>query len=68
MFKFIKQISILLIFIRSLATKCISLNSEPCLARLTLIDLDSNKLHCYSFMVSLDRCNGSYNALDDPFI
>ena len=35
--------------------KCISLN-EPCSARPTLIDLNSNELRYYSIMVSLDRC------------
>ena len=32
--------------------------------RSTLIDLKSNKLY-YSFMVSLNRCNGICNTLDD---
>ena len=41
MFKFIKQKSIALLnFIVSLATKCISLNDEPCLFRPALIDLN----------------------------
>ena len=33
----------------------------------TLINLNPNELHYYIFMVSLDRCNGSCNTLDDPF-
>ena len=41
MFKFIKQKFIALLnFIVSLATKCISLNDEPCLFRPALIDLN----------------------------
>ena len=32
--------------------------------RSILIDLKSNKLY-YSFMVSLNRCNGTCNTLDD---
>ena len=47
MFKFIKQTFIALRFGGSLATKCIPLNNGPCSARLTLIDLNSNKLHYY---------------------
>ena len=31
----------------------------------TVIDLKSNELYYYSLMVSLDRCNGSCNTLDD---
>ena len=46
-------------------TKHTSLNSEPCLARPTLIGLNSNKLQYYLFMVSLDVCNGSCNTYDD---
>ena len=30
-----------------------------------LINLDPHRLHYYAFMVSLDRCDGSWNALDD---
>ena len=50
---------------RSLATKYVSLNNEPCLTRLTPIDLNLNELHFYSFMVGLYRCNKSCYTLDD---
>ena len=43
----------------SLATKCMSLNNEPCMIRPTLIDLNPVELNYYSFMISLDECNGS---------
>ena len=46
-------------------TKIISLNNEPCLSRPALFDLNSSELYYYPFMVSLDRCNGSCNTLDD---
>ena len=61
MFWFIKQVVIeLLSFGGSLATKCVSLNSiEPCITRLTLIDLNPVELNYYPFMISLDKCNGS---------
>ena len=70
MFGFIKQAFIVLLsFSRSLATKYISLNNEPCLARPTLIDLNSDELSRglfhYSFMISLGRVGGSCNTLDD---
>ena len=45
--------------------KSISLNNEPCLAWPIFIDLNSNELHYYRFMVSLYRCNNSYTTLDD---
>ena len=66
MFKFIIQAFVtLLSFSGSLAAKCICLNNEPCLSRLTLTDFTNSNLNCYLFMVSLDRCNGSFNTLHD---
>ena len=62
MFRLIKEV-----FCRTLATKCMSLKNEPCLARHTLIDLDPNKIHYYPFMVSLEGCNRSFDTFDDPF-
>ena len=59
MFIFIKAFTVLLSFSGSSARIAMSLNNDSCLARPTLIDLNSNELHNYSFMVSLDRCNGS---------
>ena len=35
------------------------------MARPALIDLNPIELNCYSFMISLDKCNGSCNATDD---
>ena len=40
------------------------LNNEQGLARPTL-DLNSDELHYYPFIISLNRCNGSCNTLDD---
>ena len=49
---------------------CILLNYQPWMTRPTLIDLNSDEynegLRYYPFIVNLDRCNGSYNILDDP--
>ena len=57
----------LLNFNGSLATKFVSLNNETCMARPTLIDLNPVELNYYSFIISLDKCNGSCNAVDDFF-
>ena len=43
--------------------KLISLNNKPCIARSTLIDLNPDELHCYSFMVDSERGKGSSNDL-----
>ena len=73
MFEFIKKVFITLLnFTRSLAcvanvsdcAKCISLSNPPSLARRTFIHLNLEELHCL-LKVSLDRCNGSSNTLDE---
>ena len=46
-------------------TKCIYLNNELGLVGPTVMNLNSNELHYYPFMVSLGRCDGSCNTLDD---
>ena len=42
-----------------------SLNNEPCMIRPTLIDLNAIELNYFPFMISLDKCKGSWNAVDD---
>ena len=64
MFSLIEQVFIVLLsFSKSLATKCLSLNGEPCMVRPTLIDLNHVELKYYPFMISLYKCNGSCNVL-----
>ena len=72
MFSFIKQLFILLLsFISALArvamisdrTKCLFLNDDPCMVRLTLIDMDPAVLKYYPFMISINKCTGSFNVL-----
>ena len=51
----------LLSFNGPLATKCMSVNNDPCMTRPTLIDLNHVKFNYFPFMISLDKCNGSCN-------
>ena len=72
MFGFIKKM-----FIRLLTSvvnasehaKRAPLNNQQCMTQLTLINLYPNEynqgLRYYLFAVSLDRCVGSYNTLND---
>ena len=39
--------------------------NEQCKTSLTIIDLNLIELKYYSFMISLNKCNGSYNSVDD---
>ena len=64
MFSFVKQVFIVLFsFSVFLATKCLSLNDEPCLIGPTLADLNLNELKYYPFMIGLGKCNESCNVL-----
>ena len=55
----------LLSFRRSLATKCLSLTNELCKIWPAPIDLNPVKLKYYLFMVTLDKCSGCCNAVDN---
>ena len=64
MFNLIEQVLIVLLsFSSSFATKFLSLNYEPCMARPTLIDLNPVVLKYYPFMISLDKCGENCNVL-----
>ena len=43
----------------------ISLNDESCMTRPSLIDLNPLELNYYPLVISLDKYNGSCNAVDD---
>ena len=64
MFSLIKQVFVVLLsFSESLSTKCLFLNDEPCMVRPALIDMNPIELKNYPFMISLNKCTGSYNVL-----
>ena len=50
-------------------TKCISLNNQPCISRLTLTNLNldeySQGLCYYILLAKIYKCNGSCNTLDN---
>ena len=64
--------SALLSFSECLAIKYVLLNiepcivnNEPCLFRPNLIELIPIERNYYPSMISLDKCNGNCNAVDD---
>ena len=66
MLRFLNQDFItLLSFKGPLATKVVSLSNEPCIDRPSIIDLNPIDLNYHSLMISLDKCIGSCNAVDD---
>ena len=66
MFELINQVFIVsLKFSGYLATKCMSINKEPCMTRPFLIDLNPVELIYYPLMINLDKCTGCCSSLDD---
>ena len=64
----IKQVFIALLnFSESLATECLSLSNDSCKVRPTLFDLNPMELNFYPFRLIVDKCKGSFNAIDDLF-
>ena len=57
----------LLSFSKTLATKCISLSKETCKIRPTLINLNPAELKYYPLMISLEKCSGSCNSVNDLY-
>ena len=65
MVKSFKQVFItLLSFDKSLLTKFVSLNNQPCMLRPTLVDINSKEPLYYPFAVKCDRC---CDTIDHPY-
>ena len=61
----LKVLNALLSFSGSLANKCVFLNSEPFMIKPTLTDLNPAEFNYYPFVIRLDQCNGSCNAVNN---
>ena len=44
------------------------INNHQCVVRSTPIDLNPDDIHYYSFTLNVDRCDGSYNTVEDLFL
>ena len=65
---FIIIMLMLLGFVRLLSIKYVSMNSHQCMVRPTLIDLNLDEFHYYPFIISMNRCDKSFNTVEDPFV
>ena len=43
-------------------TKCLSLNDQPCIVKPAFINMNPVELKYYLFMISLNKCAGSFNV------
>ena len=47
--------------------KCVSLNNQPCQARPTLVNVNSNKSLYYPITASVNKYGRRCNTIDDPY-
>ena len=43
------------------------LNNQPCYARPALVNINSEESLFYQFTVTLNKCGGNCNTIDDPY-
>ena len=43
------------------------MNNQPCIVRMALVNLNPNEIHYCPLMVSLGRCDGCCNTVEDLF-
>ena len=72
MFLFIKKIfyivSLCLSSLLSTAPlSCISLKSQECKVRPKITDINSNNPIFYPFSIKVNKCNGNWNNINDPY-
>ena len=48
--------------------KCVTLNNRPCHAIPTLVNINSDGTLFYPFTVSVNKCGGNSNIIDDPYL
>ena len=49
------------------ARKCVSMNNQECKVRLELINANSNEPSFYPYNVSISKCSGSCNNINDLY-
>ena len=49
------------------ARKCVSMNNQECKVRLELINANSNEPSFCPYNISISKCSGSCNNINDPY-
>ena len=50
-----------------LATKCVSMSNQPYQPRPAIVNINSHEPLYYPFTISINKCVGSCNTIDDSF-
>ena len=72
MFRFIKQIFIsALMYFGNLSNvnslECVSMKNQECKVRPEIVDINSNNPIFYPFSIKVNKCNGNFNDINDPY-
>ena len=72
MFVFIKKIFYIgSLFLSSLVSAtpldCISMKNQECKTRPEVININSNDPIFYPFNIKVNKCNGNYNSINNPY-
>ena len=78
MFEFIKTFFVVTMFFFSCNTlnaiplnavpvECVSMNNQECRIRPETINTDSNEPIFYPYSIKVNKCNGSWNIINDPY-
>ena len=79
MFQFVKQmfVSAMMFFgcnissvksLNAIPLKCVSINNPECKMRPEIININSNEPLFYPYSIKVNKCSGSYNNINDPFL
>ena len=72
MFRFIKQIFISAMMLFSSlpnvnSLECLSLKTQECEVSPEIVDINSNNPIFYSFINKINKCNGNWNNINNPY-
>ena len=47
--------------------ECVSMNNQECKIRPEIIDINTNELLFYLYSITINKCKGSCNTINDPY-
>ena len=47
--------------------KCVSMNNQECKIRSEIINVNTNEPVFYSYSITINKCKGSCNTINDPY-
>ena len=69
-FSFVKKVFVLGLTVLSNITnalECISMKNQECKVGSEIINIDSNNPIFYPFSITINRCSGNCNNINDPY-